>query len=93
MKKIKVFSLIEKRRLFFTMKLNTKLLLKTVSLLSLTTPLVYAGDCTELEEYYKNKDILYISNCEENDNGKIIKLYIFYFPFIYIYMNITSESF
>jgi len=59
------------------MKLNTKLLLKTVSLLSLTTPLVYAGDCTELEEYYKNKDILYISNCEENDNGKIIKLNIY----------------
>jgi len=56
------------------MKLN-KTLLKTLSLLILASPIVYAGECEELKEYFEDKGY-YIGNCENNADGKVDKIII-----------------
>jgi len=56
------------------MKLN-KTLLKTLSSIILVLPIVYAGECEELKEYFEDKDV-YFGDCEENADGKVNKMYV-----------------
>ena len=78
-KKIKLIFFINlNKKTFLIMKLNAKLLLKAISLLSLAIPLIYASDCGDFEMYNKKKKVYYISQCEDNADGEVIKLYVFH---------------
>jgi len=50
------------------MKFNA--ILKTLGLIALASPLVFAGDCQNIEQ----KGIR-VDNCKENSDGKVIGLY------------------
>jgi len=58
------------------MKLN-KTILKILSLFALTSPIVNAGDCDDLERYFLEqygKAGVPFDKCKENSNRKIIDL-------------------
>jgi len=54
------------------MKFNA--ILKTLGLIALASPLVFAGDCNDIKKYYKDKEVEILS-CKENTDGKVIGLY------------------
>jgi len=54
------------------MKFNA--ILKTLGLIALASPLVFAGDCKDIKKYYKDKEVEILS-CKENSDGKVIGLY------------------
>jgi len=65
------------------MKLNSKLL-KTLSLLVLSTPVAFAGNCKEIKDYLSKlkkdengDDVYYLETCNENSSGKVTELEIY----------------
>jgi len=55
------------------MKLN-KVWLKILGLIALASPIVYAGECKELEEYFGDNEYVDIGECKENADGRITEL-------------------